>query len=138
MDITNSNAVEAAIKNYETAYRMQTAGPEVCDISGESQATRDLYGLDSPDTQKAAYARQCLLARRLVERGVRFIELSCLTEGIGAGGAANPWDQHGDLEKGHRAMAYQVDQPIGALLEDLDSRGLHSAHGTNRHRRRRK
>lgn len=116
--------VEAAIRNYETAFRMQSAVPELCDISGESAATRKLYGLDSSDTQKAAYARQCLLARRLVEKGVRFIELSCLTKGIGAGGAANPWDQHGDLERGHRAMGSQVDQPIAALISDLRQRGL--------------
>jgi len=116
--------IEAAIENYETAFRMQSAVPDVCDISGESQATRTRYGLDDPDTEKAAYARQALLARRLTEKGVRFIELSCLTKRIGAGGAANPWDQHGDLEKGHRAMGYQVDQPIAALIKDLKDRGL--------------
>ncbi len=116
--------VEAAIQNYETAYRMQSSIPEICDINDESEATRKLYGLDDPDSEKVAYARQALLARRLVEKGVRFIELSCLTERIGAGGAANPWDQHGDLEKGHRAMGYQVDQPIAALIKDLKSRGL--------------
>ena len=121
----NDLQVEAAIKNYETAYRMQSAVPELVDLSGESPATKKLYGLDDPHPQKAAYARQCLLARRLVERGVRFVELSCLTEGgIGAGGAPNPWDQHGDLERGHGAMAYQVDQPIAALLVDLKQRGL--------------
>jgi len=120
----HEDQVEAAIQNFETAFRMQAAVPEVCEIEGESEATRRLYGLDDPDPEKAAFARQALLARRLVERGVRFVELSCLTKGIGAGGAANPWDQHGELEKGHRAMAYQVDQPIAALLEDLKSRGL--------------
>ena len=117
--------VEAAVKNYETAYRMQAAVPDLVNLSGESDATRKLYGLDDPHPQKAAYARQCLLARRLVERGVRFVELSCLTEGgIGAGGAPNPWDQHGELERGHGAMANQVDQPIAALLVDLKQRGL--------------
>ena len=116
--------IEAAIKNYETAFQMQTAVPELCDISDESQETRDLYGVDSPDAAMAAYARQCLLARRLVQRGVRFIELSCLTRGIGAGGAANPWDQHSALEKGHGQMALQVDQPIGALIKDLRRVGL--------------
>ena len=116
--------VEAAIENYETAFRMQAAVPELCDISDESAKTRQLYGIDSQDSEKAAYARQCLLARRLVERGVRFVELSCLTKGIGAGGAANPWDQHGDLERGHRAMALQVDQPIAALIKDLRARDL--------------
>jgi hypothetical protein len=116
--------VEAAIQNYETAYRMQSAVPELVDMRGESEATRKLYGVDDSHPQKAAYARQCLMARRLVERGVRFIELSCLTESIGAGGAANPWDQHGDLENGHGAMGNQVDQPIAALLVDLKQRGL--------------
>jgi hypothetical protein len=116
--------VEAAIRNYETAARMQTAVPELCDLSLESADTRALYGLDDPAPQKAAYARQCLLARRLVERGVRFVELSCMTHNIGAGGAPNPWDQHGELAKGHKAMAHQVDQPIAALLMDLERRGL--------------
>ena len=116
--------VEAAIKNYETAFRMQTEVPELCDISDESERTRSLYGLNSSDQQTAGYARQCLLARRLVEKGVRFIELSCLNEGIGAGNAPNPWDQHGDLERGHGAMAFQVDQPIAALIKDLRDRGL--------------
>ena len=116
--------LEAAIHNYETAYRMQAEVPETCDLSGESEATRRLYGLDAAEPTKAAYARQCLLARRLIERGVRFIELSCLTRGIGAGGAPNPWDQHGELERGHAAMAHQVDQPIAGLILDLRSRGL--------------
>lgn len=125
LQLANQDAqVEAAIKNYETAFLMQSAVPELCDISNESKQTRDLYGLDSADIEKAAYSRQCLLARRLVQRGVRFIELSCLTKGIGAGGAANPWDQHGDLEKGHRAMGGQVDQGIAALIKDLKAHGL--------------
>ena len=120
----HNSQVEAAIRNHEIAYKMQAAVPELCDINGETDATKRLYGLDSPDDQTAAYARQCLLARRLVERGVRFVELSCLTEKIGAGGAANPWDQHGALEKGHAAMAHQVDQPIAGLLQDLKIRGM--------------
>jgi len=123
-ETSGHSEIEAAIRNYETAFRMQAAVPELCDISGETEATQRMYGLDSDRPQKAAYARQCLLARRLVERGVRFIELSCLTHGIGAGGAANPWDQHGALEKGHRAMAEQVDQPVTALIRDLRERGL--------------
>ena len=116
--------VEAAVKNYETAYRMQSAVPELVGLGGETEATKKLYGLDDPHPQKAAYARQCLLARRLVERGVRFVELSCLPQNVGAGQGPNPWDQHGDLEKGHRAMAHQVDQPIAGLLTDLKQRGL--------------
>ncbi len=121
---TQQADIEAAIKNYETAFRMQTAVTEVCDISNETSAIQNLYGLDSKDTQKAAYARPCLLARRLVAKGVRFVALSCLTENIGAGGAANPWDQHGDLKKGQAAMAHQVDQPIAGLIKDLKARGL--------------
>ncbi|HTI72153.1 MAG TPA: DUF1501 domain-containing protein [Candidatus Limnocylindria bacterium] len=116
--------VDAAIKNYETAYRMQSSVPELVDLSGETAATRKLYGLEDSHPQTAAYGRQCLLARRLVERGVRFVELSCINEGIGAGNAPNPWDQHGDLERGHGTMAHQVDQPIAGLLVDLKQRGL--------------
>ena len=116
--------VEAAVRNYETASLMQAAVPEVTDLSGESEATKESYGLNSSDPNTAHYARQALLARRLVEKGVRFVELSCLSAGIGAGGGANPWDQHGAIAKGHGAMARQVDQPISALLRDLKQRGL--------------
>lgn len=116
--------VEAAIQNYEMAWRMQAAVPELCDIRGESEATRQLYGLDDPEPKKAAYARQCLLARRLVERGVRFIELSTLAYNVGGGNPANPWDHHSAIKDGHGKMAYQIDQPIAALIKDLRSRGL--------------
>lgn len=116
--------VEAAISNYEMAWRMQSAVPELCDISGESEATRKLYGLDDPEPKKAAYARQCLLARRLVERGVRFIELSVLAYNIGGGNAANPWDHHSQVKEGHGKVANQIDQPIAALIKDLKARGL--------------
>ena len=116
--------VDAAIANYEMAWRMQSAVPDLCDISGETEATKKLYGMDCPDDTRTAYARQCLLARRLVERGVRFVELSCLPQKLGGGQAANPWDQHGEIKKGHGNMAYQVDQPIAALVKDLKSRGL--------------
>lgn len=116
--------VEAAIANFETAFKMQAAVPELCDISDESAETLRLYGIESANDRVSNYGKQCLLARRMVERGVRFIELSCMTQGIGAGGAANPWDQHGDLEKGHRAMGTQVDQPIAGLIQDLRARGL--------------
>jgi hypothetical protein len=121
---TGDAQVEAAIRNYETAYRMQTAVPGLLDLRGESEATKKLYGLDSPQKDKAAYAHQCLVARRLIERDVRFVELSCVTNGIGAGGAANPWDQHGKIKEGHGAMANQVDQPLAALITDLKARGL--------------
>ena len=120
----HNSHIESAIANYEMAFRMQSAVPELCDISGESPATRKLYGLDDADAKKAAYARQCLLARRLVERGVRFVELTTLAYNIGGGNGANPWDQHGDLKNGHGQMGNQVDQPIAALLKDLKARGL--------------
>lgn len=116
--------VEAAIRNAETAYRMQTAVPDLCDIQGETEATKKLYGMDSPDAETASYGRQCLVARRLIERGVRFVELSCLNKNIGAGNAPNPWDQHGQIKEGHGAMAHQVDQPLAGLITDLKSRGL--------------
>ncbi len=116
--------IEAAIANYEMAWRMQAAVPELCDLSGESQTTQSLYGIDDQEPHKAAYARQCLLARRLVERGVRFIELSTLAYNIGGGNGANPWDHHGKLKEGHGKMANQIDQPIAALIQDLKQRDL--------------
>ncbi|MEO7651224.1 MAG: DUF1501 domain-containing protein, partial [Bryobacteraceae bacterium] len=117
-----SPQVEAAIKNYEIAYRMQTAVPELVDLRGESEATKKLYGLDSTNAGKAAYAKQCLMARRLIERGVRFVEVSMVdSKGKGAG---NTWDQHGKLKEGHSANAFSVDQPIAGLIKDLKARGL--------------
>lgn len=122
--IDANSQVEAAIKNYEMAWRMQSAVPDLCDIKGETEATKKLYGLDDPEPKKAAYARQCLLARRLVERGVRFIELSTLAYNLGGGNGANPWDHHGDLKNGHGKMGNQIGQPIAALIKDLKARGL--------------
>src|SRR5262249_18673873 len=100
--------VEAAIENYEVAYRMQTSVPERVARGGESEATKKLSGLDSDTAGKRAYPRQCLLARRLVERGVRFIELSMVAPK--GGGAGNTWDQHDKLKEGHEANAFTVDQ----------------------------
>jgi hypothetical protein len=123
--LQSANDVEAAILNYETAFRMQSSVPDVCNLSDESEATTKLYGLDSDFSPEAGFARQCLVARRLVERGVRFIELSCLPRIPGEKAqAVNPWDQHDGLEKGHALMAKQVDRPVAALLADLKSRGL--------------
>ena len=117
--------VEAAIKNYETAYHMQTAVPELVDISGETEATRRLYGIDSTFPPKANYALQCLIARRLVERGVRFVELTMVDgRNRGTGNSSNPWDQHTDLILGHGRNAFAVDQPVAALIQDLKARGL--------------
>lgn len=116
--------VEAAIRNYEMAYRMQAAVPELVDLRGETAETEKLYGLDDPDPKTAAYGRQCLLARRLIERGVRFVELSCLAYNLGGGNGANPWDHHGAIAEGHSKMAHQIDRPIAGLLADLARRGL--------------
>jgi hypothetical protein len=112
------DAVESAIANYETAYRMQTAVPELMDIRGETAATRRLYGLESTYAPTRIYGTQCLIARRLVERGARFLELTCPQVG------GDRWDQHGQLKQGHENNARAVDQPIAALLRDLKGRGL--------------
>ena len=122
--VAAKEAVLASIANAETAFLMQAAVPELTDISSESESTKTKYGIDSPNQQHAEYARQCLMARRLVERGVRFIELSCCSHDIGGGNGGNPWDQHGELQRGHGAMAEQVDGPIAALIGDLKERGL--------------
>ena len=123
-DIGSHEPVEAAIANYETAYRMQSAVPELVDLGSESEATRKLYGLDSDNPSTAAYAKQCLLARRLVERGVRFVELTMVNTPGKTDGMGNPWDQHDKLELGHGANALTVDQPVAALLKDLKALGL--------------
>ncbi|MGI9239438.1 MAG: DUF1501 domain-containing protein [Verrucomicrobiales bacterium] len=122
--VAAKEAVISSIENAETAFLMQEAVPELTDITAESDATKELYGVNSSNEHKAEYAKQCLMARRLVERGVRFVELSCCSHGIGGGGGGNPWDQHGDLKKGHGAMAEQVDGPIAALITDLKERGM--------------
>lgn len=111
--------LESAIHNYELAYRMQASVPELSDISGESKATKKLYGFESEDENTRNFAAQCLLARRLVERGVRFIELTDPFPGN-----PNPWDQHGDLEKQHAINAHAIDQPVAGLLKDMKARGL--------------
>ena len=110
--------IESAIANHELAYRMQSAVPELMDIKGETDATKQLYGLDASFKNTATFSRNCLIARRLVERGVRFIELTC------PGGNGDRWDQHGGLKEGHTKNAKSVDQGIAALLEDLEARGL--------------
>lgn len=110
--------IESTIANYELAYRMQASIPQLTDFSGETLATRKLYGLDSDDKHCRTYGAQCLLARRLVERGVRFIELTCPDTGH------DRWDQHSNLIKGHSDNAHAVDQPIAGLIKDLKGRGL--------------
>lgn len=114
--VGTDDRLEAAIANYELAFRMQAAVPDLVDMGRESEATRRLYGIDEEPTR--LYGQQCLVARRLVERGVRFIELLCPRVG------ADRWDQHGDLRDGHTRNAKAVDKPIAGLLKDLKSRGL--------------
>lgn len=105
------------IQQFELAYRMQAAAPEAVDLSQESEATRALYGLDDPRT--AGFARKCILARRLVERNVRFIQI------YGGGGHNDDnWDAHGDLVLNHSRHAGRTDRPIAGLLKDLKQRGL--------------
>jgi hypothetical protein len=112
------DAIEAAIANYELACRMQTSVPELVALDGESKATRALYGLDDPCLPTQLFARQCLTARRLVERGVRFIEVLCPATG------GDRWDQHSGLKAGHANNARATDRPVAGLLRDLKSRGL--------------
>ncbi len=103
--------LEAQIEAFELAFRMQSEAPEAMDLDRETPATRKLYGLDDPKT--SSFARQCLLARRFSERGVRFVQAS-----------HGYWDQHSDLTREHGRLASEVDRPIAALLQDLKARGL--------------
>jgi len=109
-------ALQARIKSYELAFRMQTAVPEVLDFKNESKETRELYGLDQPETK--AFGQQLLAARRFSERGVRFIQI------MHGDGAAGAWDNHSGLRKGHARLSKQVDLPTSGLLKDLKQRGL--------------
>lgn len=110
----NSN-LEARINSFELAFRMQTEVPVIQDISDESEATERLYGLDEKVTKD--FGRQCLLARRFAERGVRFIQVTHSDTNV-------QWDQHGDLRAGHTKNALEVDRPIAGLLKDLKQRGM--------------
>ncbi|MBL8865953.1 MAG: DUF1501 domain-containing protein [Planctomycetia bacterium] len=111
-----NDMVESAIANYELAAKMQTAVPDLYDLSKETKETHALYGLDDPKTQ--VFGSQCLIARRMMERGVRFVELLCQNLGH------DRWDQHQNLKKGHEDNARAVDKPIAALLTDLKRKGL--------------
>ncbi|MFP6855938.1 MAG: DUF1501 domain-containing protein [Roseibacillus sp.] len=114
-----SSELEAAIANYELAARMQLTVPEVMSLDDESEATRRMYGVDAKYIHTQTYARQCIIARRLVERGVRFVELTIpMVDGY------QRWDAHNNLVKNHRDNAKAVDQPIAALLRDLKARGM--------------
>jgi hypothetical protein len=109
--LAGDSELEARIRSYELAFRMQTAAPEAFDLAGETRETKSLYGLDEGDTRE--YGTMCLLARRFVERGVRFVQLR-------SGG----WDAHGNLVANHGPQAAKTDRPIAGLLADLKRRGL--------------
>ena len=109
----NDSELDARIRSYELAFRMQTSAPEVFELSGETEKTKKLYGLDDKDKVVAEYARHCLLTRRLIERGVRFIQLR-----------AGKWDAHSKIKENHGRKARITDRAIGALLADLKARGL--------------
>ncbi len=108
-------SLEARLRSYELAARMQISVPETADFKSESEATRRMYGIDEKETE--ALGTQCLLARRLLERGVRFVQ-------IYHGGSGSDWDAHGNLEANHQKRAQEYDKPVGALMRDLAGRGL--------------
>ncbi len=110
--------IESAISNYELAYRMQMAVPGLMDLGDETKATLDMYGVNDKFKNTQTFGRNCLVARRLIEKGVRFIELTC------PGGNGDRWDQHAGLKDGHTKNALSVDKPIAGLLADLKQRGL--------------
>jgi len=112
------NALEARIEAFELAYRMQAAAPEALDISRENDATRKLYGIE-PGNPGEYFGSQCLMARRLVERGVRFVQLYS-----GGGHGDNNWDAHGNITGNHNKHCAATDQPMAGLLRDLEQRGL--------------
>jgi uncharacterized protein DUF1501 len=113
-DKQDDSELDARIRAYELAYKMQSAAPEVVDLSKESEATKKLYGMDDEATR--AYGQNCLLARRLVERGVRFVELYC--------GSGSGWDAHENVETNHTKWCRASDKPIAGLLTDLKARGM--------------
>lgn len=119
----SNDAIDSAIRNYEMAYKMQSTVPDVLNLDRESEATKKLYGLDAADKQQRLYGLQCLRARRLVESGVRFVEITCPDI---YGGNNGTWDQHGDLKKGHEGNARITDTGVAALITDLKARGLFS------------
>ena len=110
----DQSELAARLTSYELAFRMQAEAPQAVDLTGESEATKKLYGLDDKDT--AQMGRLCLLARRMVERDVRFVQIYH--------GAGSKWDSHSDIEKNHTALCKSMDLPVAGLLKDLKSRGM--------------
>jgi hypothetical protein len=118
-ELRRNDAVESAIANYELAYQMQAMVPQIAEVDDESAYIQSAYGLNHANEATRIFGRQCLMARKMVERGVRFVELTCpRIEGC------DRWDAHADLKSNHSKNALAVDQPIAALLEDLAARGL--------------
>lgn len=117
---TGDDAIDSAIKNYEIASRMQTSIPALTDVSQETQTTRHTYGVGDSNEYKRSYSLQCLRARRLVEAGVRFVEVTCPLDHENN----SPWDQHSNLKKYHGSNAMYTDQGVGALIQDLKQSGL--------------
>lgn len=117
---TQPDNVRGAISNYEIAFRMQTELPDLLDIAQETRYTHELYGINSPDEHQRLYATQTLRARRLIESGVRFVEITCPS----FDGNNSPWDQHGQLKINHEKNARVTDQSVAALILDLEQRGL--------------
>jgi hypothetical protein len=115
--------LSARIRSFELAYRMQMSAPEALDISKEPAGVRELYGLDNSDC--ATFGRQCLMARRLVERGVRFVQVFCPSNRISGGAVGDvPWDGHNDILVNHRDCGLMTDRPVAGLLADLKARGM--------------
>ncbi len=113
-DKQDDSELEARIRTYELAFQMQSTGPEAVDLSKETEATKKLYGLDEEETR--AFGQNCLQARRLVERGVRFVELYC--------GSGSGWDAHTNMEGNHSKWCRASDKPVAGLIADLKSRGM--------------
>jgi hypothetical protein len=113
-DRQDMTELDARIKSYELAFRMQAEAPDAVDLSKETTATKELYGLDEKKTE--TFGRMCLLSRRLVERGVRFVQLYS--------GAGSKWDAHANIERNHGGLFAETDKPVAGLLKDLKSRGL--------------
>lgn len=116
IDYPDDMHLRARIKAYELAFQMQTSVPETLQLDRESERIKQLYGLDNPETK--GFGEQCLVARRLVERGVRFVQL------FHGGGGGGDWDAHSEIKSNHTRLAQQVDKPIAGLLKDLKQRGM--------------
>ena len=116
IDYPDDKNLRARIKSYELAFQMQRSIPETLQLEKETEATRKLYGIDRSECK--SFGEQCLAARRLVERGVRFVQL------FHGGGGGGEWDAHGDIKNNHSKLSAQVDQPIAGLLKDLKQRGM--------------